>query len=60
MAGKVNKKSTIKVRGILDLSDGIVKLEVEDVEEAVVLADLLKEFDGFNIQISADYSKDLA
>jgi hypothetical protein len=60
MAGKVNKKSTIKVRGILDLSDGIVKLEVEDVEEPVVLADLLKEFDGFNIQISADYSKDLA
>ena len=60
MAAKISKKNTLTVKGTLDLSDGIVKIEVEGKAEPVVLADIAKEFDGLDIKLTVDYGEDIA
>lgn len=59
MASKINKKMNTSIEGILDLTDGIVKLEVEDIDDPVVLADLIKEFNGKKIKVTASYGEEL-
>lgn len=59
MASKINKKMNTSIEGILDLTDGIIKFEVEDVDDPVSLADLIKEYDGKKIKITAAYGEDL-
>ncbi|MEF9983712.1 MAG: hypothetical protein RR710_04135 [Oscillospiraceae bacterium] len=47
------------VEGILDLTDGFIKFEVEDVDDPVLLAELIKEFNGKKIKITAAYGEEL-
>ncbi|MEG3007039.1 MAG: hypothetical protein RR806_06180 [Oscillospiraceae bacterium] len=59
MASKITKKMNTSVEGILDLTDGFIKFEVEDVDDPVLLAELIKEFNGKKIKITAAYGEEL-
>lgn len=58
---KVNmsKKYSATITGVLDLSDGIVKVCIEDVEEPVILADFIEDFADKEVKISVSYGDDL-
>ena len=59
MASKINKKFTLDVTGILDMSrldaEHDILIEVEDRDDPVGLFELAKEFDGKDVKISIGY-----
>ena len=62
MASKINKKFSLDVTGILDLSqlddEHDVLIDVEDVGP-VKLSDLAEEFDGKDVKISIGYKDEI-
>lgn len=60
MASKINRKYSCDIRGIISADDGIVTVEVEDVEEPIALADFIKDFIGKpDVKISVSYGEEL-
>lgn len=60
MASKINKKYSCDIRGIISADDGIITVEVEDVDESIVFADLIKDFIGKpDVKISVSYGEEL-
>lgn len=59
MASKINKKYSADVKGILNIDDGIITVQVEDVDEPVILADFIKEFKEKEIKIAVTYGEEL-
>ncbi|WP_294379459.1 hypothetical protein [uncultured Clostridium sp.] len=60
MASKINKKYSCDVKGLISADDGIITIEVEDVDEPVVLADFIKDFVGKpDVKISVSYGEEL-
>ena len=60
MASKINKKYSCDIKGIISVDDGIITVEVEDVEEPIVLADFIKDFVGkSDVKISVAYGEEL-
>lgn len=56
---KINKKMSVDVKGVLDLTDGIVRVEVEDVDAPVIFSELVKEFDGKDVKIALTFGEEL-
>ncbi len=56
---KINKKMCVDIKGILDLTDGIVRVEVEDVDTPIIFSELVKEFDGKEVKIALTFSEEL-
>ena len=60
MASKINRKYSCDVNGLISTDDGIITIEVEDMEEPVVLADFIKDFVGKpDVKISVSYGEEL-
>ena len=60
MASKINKKYSCDIKGIISVDDGIITVEVEDVEEPIVLADFIKDFiSKEDVKITVSYGEDL-
>ena len=60
MASKINRKYSCDVKGIINVEDGIITVEVEDVDEPIVLADFINDFVGKpNVKISVGYGEEL-
>ena len=60
MASKINKKYACDIKGIISVDDGIITVEVEDVEKPIVLADFIKDFVGkSDVKISVAYGEEL-
>ena len=60
MASKLNRKYSCDIRGIISVDDGIITVEVEDVDEPVILADFIKDFvDKPDVKISVSYGEEL-
>lgn len=60
MASKINRKYGCDIKGIINIDDGIITVEVEDVEEPVVLADFIKDFVGKpDVKIAISYGEEL-
>ena len=60
MASKINRKFSCDIRGTISTDDGIITIEVEDVDEPVVLADFIKDFVGkSDVKISVSYGEEL-
>ena len=58
MASKINKKYACDIKGIISVDDGIITVEVEDVDTPVVLADFIKDFVGkSDVKISVAYGE---
>ena len=57
---KINRKYACDVKGLISADDGIIAIEVEDVDEPVVLADFIKDFVGKpDVKISVSYGEEL-
>ena len=57
---KINKKYSVDVKGILNITDdGVMLVEVEDREEPLLLTDLCEDFNGKNVKISVAYGEEL-
>lgn len=59
MASKINKKYSCDVKGILNIEDGIVTIQVEDMDEPIVLADFIKDFVDKEVKIVTSYGDEL-
>lgn len=60
MASKINKKYACDIKGIISVDDGIITVEVEDVDTPVVLADFIKDFIGKeDVKITVSYGEEL-
>ena len=58
MASKINRKYSCDIKGIVSTDDGIITIEVEDVNMPVVLADFIKDFVGKpDVKISVAYGE---
>ena len=57
---KFSKKNALSIKGIISTDDGIITVEVEDVDEPIVLADFIKDFVGkSDVKISVTYGEEL-
>ena len=60
MASKINRKYSCDIIGIVSTDDGIITVEVEDVDTPVGLADFIKDFVGKpDVKISVAYGEEL-
>lgn len=60
MASKINRKFSCDIRGTISTDDGIITVEVEDVDEPIALADFIKDFVGKpDVKISVTYGEEL-
>lgn len=63
MASKINKKFSLDITGVLDMSqlddEHDLLVEVEDFERPVSLRKLAREFDGKDVKISIGYKNEL-
>lgn len=58
MASKINRKYSCDIRGIISTDDGIITVEVEDVDTPVILADFIKDFVGKpDVKIAVSYGE---
>ena len=57
---KINSKYSCDIKGIISTDNGIITVEVEDVDEPVVLADFIKDFVGKpDVKIAVSYGEEL-
>lgn len=60
MVSKINRKYSCDIKGVVSTDDGIITVEVEDVDTPVVLADFIKDFVGKpDVKISVAYGEEL-
>lgn len=60
MASKINRKYSADIKGIINADDGIITVEVEDVDEPIVLADFIKDFVGKpDVKVTISYGEEL-
>jgi hypothetical protein len=59
MASKINKKYSADIKGVLSVDDGIITIQVEDMDESVVLADFIKDFADKEIKLVVSYGEEL-
>ena len=58
MASKINRKYSCDIKGIVSADDGIITVEVEDVDTPVILADFIKDFVGkADVKITVSYGE---
>lgn len=53
----VSKKYTVNASGVLEINEGVITVIVEDVGE-FRLDELLKDFDGYAVKISATHDEE--
>lgn len=56
---KIIKKFGADITGVLNIDDGIITIQVEDVAETVIFADFIKEFAEKEIKISVTYGQEM-
>lgn len=55
---KINRKYACDIKGIISTDDGIITVEVEDVDKPIVLADFIKDFVGKpDVKIAVSYGE---
>lgn len=58
MAAAIMKKYNISAKGILVVEENTVGVEIEDTGELIELKDLLSDFNGKTIKLSASYDEE--
>lgn len=60
MASKLNRKYSCNIKGIVSSDNGVISVEVEDVEDPIVLADFIADFIGKpDVKITVSYGEEL-
>ena len=55
---KISSKESLSIKGVLNITDGKIKIEVEDTD-AFDFAELAKNFDNKEVSISVTYNNEL-
>ena len=57
---KFSKKNALSIKGIYNIEDGKILIEVEDVDDAIDLANVSTEFQGKEITLTITQNTELA
>ena len=57
---KFSKKNALSIKGIYDIEDGKIFIEVEDVDDPIDLANVSTEFQGKEITLTITQNTELA
>ena len=57
---KFSKKNALSIKGIYNIEDGKILIEVEDVDDPIDLANVSTEFQGKEITLTITQSTELA
>ena len=57
---KFSKKNALSIKGIYDIEDGKIFIEVEDVDNPIDLANVSTEFQGKEITLTITQNTELA
>ena len=57
---KFSKKNVLSIKGIYNIEDGKIFIEVEDVDEPIDLANVSTEFQGKEITLTITQNTELA
>ena len=57
---KFSKKNALSIKGIYNIEDGKILIEVEDVDDPIDLANVLTEFQGKEITLTITQNTELA
>ena len=57
---KFSKKNTLSIKGIYNIEDGKILIEVEDVDDPIDLANVSTEFQGKEITLTITQNTELA
>lgn len=57
---KFSKKNALSIKGIYNIEDGKIFIEVEDVDEPIDLANVSTEFQGKEITLTITQNTELA
>ena len=60
MAAKVKKKSALTIKGVYNIEDGKIFVEIEDVDEPIDLADVSAEYQGKEVAITITQDTEIA
>ena len=60
MASKINRKFSCDIKGIYNIEDGKIFVEVEDVDDPIDLANVSTEFQGKEITLTITQNTELA
>lgn len=60
MSAKVSKRKSAQIKGLLEVKDGVIMVNVEDVTDPYILSDFVEDFDGLEVRISITHSQDEA
>lgn len=59
MASKINKKYSADIKGVLDIEDDKLDIEVEDIENPINLAKFFADFKNKEVKISITYGEEI-
>lgn len=59
MASKINKKYSADIKGVLDIEDDKLDIEVEDIENPINLAKFFADFKDKEVKISITYGEEI-
>ena len=57
---KFSKKNALSIKGIYNIEDGKILIEVEDVDDPIDLANVSTEFQGKEITLTITHNTELA
>ena len=57
---KFSKKNTLSIKGVYNIEDGKILIEVEDVDDPIDLANVSTEFQGKEITLTITQNTELA
>ena len=60
MSAKVKKKSTLTIKGVYNIENGKIFVEIEDVDEPIDLANVSTEYQGKEVAITITQDTELA
>lgn len=60
MGAKVKKKSSLTIKGVYNIEDGKILVDVEDVDDAIDLAAISTEYQGKEVAITITQDTEIA
>lgn len=60
MASKITRKNALTIQGVVNIIDGKITFDIEDVDGEIDFAELMKDFNGSEVKVSVNKTDELA
>lgn len=57
---KITKKNVLSVQGIVNIENGKITFNVEDIEGEIALAEIMSDFNGQEVKLSVNQTDEIA